>query len=91
MAAVSERALIVRMPISGSSAQNGIRPHLKATNSRLWLTGCYRIAKTCWAGAMLNLSGSVGGTGTPNTPAITSARDFSVYRPHIASLRTMAL
>jgi len=40
---------------------------------------------------MLNLSGSVGGTGTPNTPATTSARDFSVYRPHIASLRTTAL
>lgn len=31
----------------------------------------------------LNLSGSVGGTGTPNTSATTSARDFSVYRPHM--------
>jgi hypothetical protein len=66
------------MPISGSSAQNGTSPHLKATISRWWLPGCSRIAKTYWDGAMLNLSGSVGGTGTPNTPATTSARDFSV-------------
>jgi hypothetical protein len=71
--------------------QHAVGVATKATSSRWWLPGCSRIAKTCWDGAILNLSGSVGGTGTPNTPATESARDFSVYRPHVEFLPCLRL
>ena len=88
-ATVSERALIIRLPIPGSLAQEGIKPQrrspIRRPRSSAATTG------TNWVGAMLNLgSYSNSGGGTPKVSMRLDRGTERVYRPHMDSQRGLS-
>ena len=50
MATVSARALISRLPMDGSSAQEGIKPQRRSESCRVPVSGLSLTAATCWVG-----------------------------------------
>src|SRR3712207_9446312 len=81
--AVSERALIMRDPISGSSAHEGTRPHLSVSRRRLPPSAT--TAATDCVGATLKFGeSSARASSSPNGAASLSVGTVNVYLPHIS-------
>src|SRR3712207_4846258 len=80
--AVSLRALIMRDPISGSSAHEGTRPHLSVSSRRLPPSAT--TAATDWVGATLKFGErSARTSSSPNSAANLSVGTVKVYLPHM--------